>query len=99
MEWIRLILPLLIGVGLGFLYFGGLWLSVQKINTALYPALWMISSFVIRIGILLITFYWLVMVSWTNLAVAFIGFLITRSVFIQRFKPVKHLSAGEDYGI
>lgn len=99
MEWIRLILPLLIGVGLGFLYFGGLWLSIQKINIALYPALWMISSFVIRIGILLITFYWLVMVSWTYLAVAFMGFLIARFVFIQRFKPVKRLSAGEDYGI
>ena len=99
MEWIKLLIPLLIGIILGTLYFGGLWLTVQKINSAMHPALWMFISFIIRIGVLLITFYWLVMVNWAYLAVAFIGFLIARSVFIQRFKPVERYPAGEEYGI
>ncbi|MBD3616309.1 MAG: ATP synthase subunit I [Gracilimonas sp.] len=99
MEWIRFILPLLMGVGLGILYFGGLWFTVQKINTVIYPALWMISSFFIRIGMLLITFYWLLMINWSFLAVGFIGFLLARSVFTQQFKQVKKFSVEEEYGI
>lgn len=95
MEWIKLLIPLLIGIILGTLYFGGLWLTVQKINSVMHPALWVFISFIIRIGGVLITFYWLVMVNWAYLTATFIGFLITRSVFILRFKPVERYQAGE----
>lgn len=99
MEWIRFILPLLMGVGSGILYFGGMWLTVQKINATAYPAIWLLSSFVIRIGMLLIMFYWLVMVSWSFLAVGFIGFLMARSVLINRITQVQKNSSKEEYGI
>ena len=99
MEWLELILPLVTGVALGTLYFGGLWLTVQKVSSTAYPGLLMIGSFFMRIGILLITFYWLIMSSWTFLAVGLVGFLLARTALIHRLKPQKEIPAGENYGI
>lgn len=99
MEWIKLIIPLLIGFTMGFMYFAGLWLTVKKMNTVTHPLLWMFSSFIVRIGILSIVFYSLLMENWISLAVALIGFLIARTVYIQRFKQVEKIAAGREYGI
>lgn len=99
MEWIKFILPLLIGAVLGILYFGGLWMTVQKVSDTSYPGLLMVGSFLLRIGTLLITFYWLLMFNWTFLGVGFIGFLLSRSVLVHRFKPDKEIPAEENYGI
>jgi F1F0 ATPase subunit 2 len=99
MEWVKISILLMTGFTLGVLHFGGLWFTVQKINSSKYPALWMISSFLFRIGLLLITFYWLVMMSGWYLAVAFIGFLMARTILIKRIKPAEKQRSGEEYGI
>ncbi|GAB2784284.1 ATP synthase subunit I [Rhabdobacter roseus] len=71
------------GLVLGGLYFGGLWLTVKKALTARYPALWLLPSYVLRIGMALAGFYWLSAGAWPRLLVCVAGFLLVRVVSIR----------------
>ena len=52
-----LVLALAAGVLLGVLFFGGLWWTVRKGLTAKRPALWFLSSMLLRTGVTLGGFY------------------------------------------
>lgn len=52
-----LVLALVAGLLLGAVFFGGLWWTVRKGLTAKRPALWFLSSMLLRTGITLGGFY------------------------------------------
>ncbi|OKH40047.1 hypothetical protein NIES2119_03610 [[Phormidium ambiguum] IAM M-71] len=58
-DLILFLLALATGIGLGLLYFGGLWLTVRQLPKTPYPLLLTISSFVGRISISLLGFYFI----------------------------------------
>jgi F1F0 ATPase subunit 2 len=79
-------IAILIGIVLGIIYFGGLYLSVQKINEVKYPSLLMTLSFVIRMGILVGAFFYLSKSGYKNILFALLGVMAVRLVMTFTIK-------------
>jgi len=78
------------GVGLSVLYFGGLWLTVQRVVEAEWPKMLLLGSFVVRTGLVLIGFYLVVLwmgERWELLAACLLGFIVGRTVLVRRWRP------------
>lgn len=87
-----ILVTFLMGLVLGIFYFGGLWITVQKIPVVNNPALWTFVSFSFRIMIVLIGFYLVIGTRWENAVIALIGFILVRivSVLWAGFGKKKH---------
>jgi F1F0 ATPase subunit 2 len=77
-----------IGLGLGCLFFGGLWWTVRKSILSARPALWLLSSLLIRMGLTLSGFYFVLTRDlggepWQRLMLCLLGFLIARLLVTQ----------------
>jgi F1F0 ATPase subunit 2 len=77
------------GVGLGFFYFGGLWLTVQYLAKTEQPILWMGLSFLGRLGLTLFGFYLVADGHWERLMVAIAGFFLARLLLVRRLGKLK----------
>jgi F1F0 ATPase subunit 2 len=74
------------GMGLGFFYFLGLWLTVKSLPLVSWPAILTFSSFVGRMAVTLCGFYLIAMNGhWGRLLVALLGFLVMRGVLVRRW--------------
>lgn len=76
---------LLAGAGLGYIFFWGLWQTVNRIPSVDKPYLWMFSSFLIRTAIVILGFYLLLQYQWQFVAVALIGFVAIRMILLRRY--------------
>lgn len=85
-ETIYLALAFTTGLALGTLFFGGLWLTVKKALTAKIPALWFVSSFVLRVSITVGGFYYMAAGSLQRLLLALCGFIIARFIITKAAK-------------
>ena len=75
---------LISGSALGLFFFVGLWFTVKQTMLSNKPHLWFILSFVLRITLLLMGFFFISKSGhWQHLACALIGFVITRSILIR----------------
>ncbi len=72
----------LAGLGLGTFFFYGLWLTVRKTLTAATPAIWMLGSFVVRMGITVTGFYYVGNGNWQRLLASLLGFIVARYLVI-----------------
>jgi F1F0 ATPase subunit 2 len=81
-------LPLIVGLLLGVLFFGGLWLTVKKLAVSKMPALLVLFSFVFRISIVLAGFYFVGLDDWKKLGMCLIGFIVARFAVIHYTKSV-----------
>lgn len=79
-----LILAFLAGLLLGLLYFGGLWLTVQRLPAARHPGVLTLASLIIRLGVTLAVFYLVMAGRWERLLVCLAGFFLVRFVLIRR---------------
>lgn len=86
-DALRLGLALSAGAGLGLFYFGGLWLTLRWLATSRRPELLVLSSFVARTVITVAGFYFVMDGRWERLAAGLAGFLLMRTLLIQRWKP------------
>ncbi|MEO8765752.1 MAG: ATP synthase subunit I [Ginsengibacter sp.] len=84
-----MILAFIGGLLLGTLFFGGLWFTVKKAVTSKIPALWIFSSFFLRISIALIGFYFIGAGAWQRLIIAVIGFIAARFMVIHLTKSIE----------
>jgi len=76
------------GCLLGFLYFMGLWRTVQKLTSAKSPARVVIGSFVLRTAMVLAGFYFLMGAGhWERLVAALTGFVLMRKILTYRKGP------------
>ncbi len=87
-EILNLVLPFIAGLLLGIIFFGGLWFTVKKLTASKMPALWVLSSFIFRISIVLAGFYFIGLDDWKKLIVCLIGFVVARFVVIRYTKAV-----------
>lgn len=97
-EVVDLLFIILIGFGLGTMFFYGLWKTICKITTAKAPILWLLVSMILRISITVIGFY-LVALFQSNgqlkrLLLCLFGFLLARFVIT---KIVKTKNTGGTY--
>ena len=77
------LISLLGGLLLGGLYFGGLWLTVTRALASRRPVLWLLPSYVLRIGLALVGFYGLSAGTWQRLLLGVAGFLIVRIISVR----------------
>jgi F1F0 ATPase subunit 2 len=87
-EISNMVLPFIVGWLLGILFFGGLWFTVKKLTASKIPALMVLGSFIVRVGIVLIGFYFIGSGDWKKLIVCLIGFIVARFAVIHYTKSM-----------
>lgn len=91
----ELLTPLLAGVVLGGLFFGGLWWTVQRAVAARWVALWFFSSLLLRTGIVLGGFYLACSDDWQRWLAALLGFVMARVVVTRLTRPQTDILEGD----
>jgi F1F0 ATPase subunit 2 len=91
-ETITLALAWMAGVGLGGIFFGGLWWTVRKGSSSPRPALWFLGSALLRMGIALAGFYLVAGPDWQRLLVCLLGFIMSRMVVTRLIRPAAEKS-------
>ena len=89
-EIINLLPALFAGAVLGIIFFGGLWLTVQKGLPSKKSALIFILSFIIRMAITLLGFYYVGGNNWQKMLICLAGFLIARTVVTRFTKKMNY---------
>jgi len=79
-EFMLSALSLLAGIALGTMFFGGLWWTVQMGVASPRPALWFISSLLLRTCLTLAGFYFVSGADWKRLLACLFGFIIARLI-------------------
>ena len=88
---IFLALALVAGLGLGVIFFGGLWWTVRKGVFSKSPALWFLGSMLLRMGIVLAGVYIVGRGDWQRLATCLLGFIIARFIVMRLTRtPIEH---------
>jgi F1F0 ATPase subunit 2 len=78
------LLYLLVGLGLGLFYFGGLWLTIKNMNQARSPIVLTLGSFILRTGaVFLVLIYVARKGDWGNILILLAGFIVSR-IFLSR---------------
>ena len=77
-ETLTLVLAWAAGVGLGAIFFGGLWWTVRKGVSSQRPALWFFGSPLLRMGIAVAGFYFVSGGHWERLLLCLLGFVMAR---------------------
>lgn len=86
-DLLYLVLAFAGGIGLGIFYFGGLWMTVQRLPTARRPVFMSLSSFFGRLALVLAGFYFIMGAHWERLVVCLLGFLCVRFVLVRWWGP------------
>ncbi len=82
-DALGMVLALVTGGLLGGLFFGGLWWTVHKLVTSKHPALWVLSSMLLRTCLTLAGFYLVARGDWERLVACLFGFVIARLLVIR----------------
>ena len=85
-EVILTVMSFVAGIGLGLLFFGGLWLTVKIATNSEIPALWFCGSLTLRLAIVLAGFYYLAAGNLIRLICCLTGFVIARFLVIRLTK-------------
>jgi F1F0 ATPase subunit 2 len=93
-EALRLVLPLLAGVLLGAMFFGGLWWTVRKGVLSQRPVLWFFGSSLLRTSIALAGFYFVSGGHWESLLLCLLGFVMARLIVAWLTPPPERNQAG-----
>jgi F1F0 ATPase subunit 2 len=87
-EWLSLLPALLAGLVLGVFYFGGLWLTVQRLSQARQPALLALGSLAGRLGVTMLGVYLVTGGQWAKIGVCLLGFFVMRTILVRRWQPM-----------
>lgn len=80
LDVVGLTLALLVGLALGCLFFGGLWMTVNKGMKSARPALWFFGSLILRTGVTIGGFLLVCRDDWVRWILCLLGFTIARFV-------------------
>lgn len=75
-----MLLAALAGIALGVIFFGGLWWTVRRGALAAQPALWFFGSLLLRMGIVMVGFYFVAGANWQRLLLCLAGFALARAI-------------------
>lgn len=82
-DMLRHALAVLAGVALGIFFFGGLRFTVRRGMSSRWPALWFTGSFIVRVGVVLVGFYFVSGACWDRLLLSLGGFILARVISTQ----------------
>ena len=85
----QLLLSLLVGLVLGAMYFYALWITIRRLPQARSPALLVLASALLRLGILFAGLYWVTAGGhWERLLAAVAGVILAR-ILLTRWLPMR----------
>lgn len=98
MVVVQIILPAVAGLALGIIYFGGLWLTLQRLSSSSQPAFLVLGSYIGRLALCLAGFVLIARVAELQgiliCAACFIG---ARMILVRRWgKPEPALPASDE---
>ena len=79
-ELLFLALALVAGLGLGAIFFVGLWWTVRKGISSRWSAFWFFASMLVRMGMVLAGFYFVGRGDWKRLVACLLGFVVARFI-------------------
>lgn len=88
-EILGLVLAWVTGGLLGWMFFGGLWWTVQKGVSSKRPTLWFLGSLLLRTSITLAGFYFIAQGHWERLLLCLFGFAIARPIVTRLTRPAQ----------
>ena len=80
-SWVKTVAGAGAGLLIGGLYFGGLWLTVNRVAEAQNPQFLIGASFLGRAALVVAAFYLLLLPGWETAAGGMCGFLIARKTW------------------
>jgi len=87
-ETLGLLASFAAGMLLGLVVFGGLWLTVRGLERARHPALRMLGSLLLRLGLVLGLFYIVIGYGgWQHALAAVLGFTVLRVFVVRSVRP------------
>jgi F1F0 ATPase subunit 2 len=95
-ETLILTLAWMGGLGLGAMFFGGLWWTIRRGLSSQQPALWFFGSLMLRMGLAVVGICFLSGGHWQRLLVCLLGFVMARIVVKQLTRPAKAAQARRD---
>ncbi len=84
---IQLIIQCVAGTIIGALYFGGLWLTLNKLTEKKRWGLWLGVSFLVRTTLAVTAFWFLGAGDWRRLLALATGFTIVRFLSVKQIRP------------
>lgn len=87
-EILYMILVFITGIVLGLFFFGGLWFTIKKAVLAKTPAVWFFTSFFLRVGVVMIGFYYIIQGGWELIISSLIGFIVARFLVTKFTKSI-----------
>lgn len=72
-----------IGAALGLFYYGGLWMTVNRLPTTGWPGVLTVVSFLVRTAVVALGFLWLMQGSALRLVVLLLGFITVRLLLVR----------------
>jgi F1F0 ATPase subunit 2 len=94
-DVISIVQPLLIGLAVGFAFFGGLWLTVRHLETMNNPGLVIFLSSFLRIALAMTAFYFVSRGGLSVIAWCIAGFLTARFLFIKEVRNRESSSTSQ----
>lgn len=85
----ELLVAACVGLGLGSLFFGGLWLTVRQAQSWQYPGLGMLASLFLRLALVGAGLYLMADGHWQRYMAAVPGLLVARWWWVHRIAPRK----------
>lgn len=83
-----LVIALVVGMALGWVYFQALWVTVAQLPMRRRPGLCIAGSLILRLGLVLGAFVWLARWGgWPALVVGLLGFIAARTALVRRLRP------------
>lgn len=89
-SWLELLFALAGGAVLGFLFFAGLWWTLQRLAGSAKPALLMLSSLALRVAIAACALAWMADKAWQYALVALLGFIAVREIMTRWAQNDRH---------
>jgi F1F0 ATPase subunit 2 len=86
-ETLTLVLAWVAGLGLGAIFFGGLWWTIRKGISSRQPAFWFFGSLLLRMSIALAGIYFVSGGHWERLLVCLLGFVMARFIVTRLTSP------------
>ena len=87
-----------VGIIAGFIFFGGLWFTTQRLPTWKYPAVWVFGSFMVRASVMLSALYWVGKDHLPRMAACLVGFVIARMVMLYVTREKKEEPSDSEEG-
>lgn len=81
----EVVLGFVLGLAVGGVYFGALWVTVRRIPDAAHPGGLVLGSYLVRLGVAGVGFYGVLRLGGAGaLVAALVGFVVMRQLLIRR---------------